>query len=159
MSMNFAKIQLLVYDCDGVLTDNRVYVSEKGEEMAAFHRGDGYGIQLLREMGIRQLILSTEKNPIVQFRAAKLHLEVLYQVIDKKSTLLSYCDVHGIALENVMMIGNDLNDREAMLAVGQRGCPIDAEPEIKGICEWVATLKGGYGVIRELARVIFAERR
>lgn len=156
--MDFSKIGLLAYDCDGVLTDNRVYVSEDGRETAAFSRGDGYGIRLLKEAGIPQVIISTEGNPIVKHRAAKLGLDVIYQVGDKKSALLDYCVAHGVPAWQVMFIGNDLNDLDAMLAAGYRGCPADAEPEIKRASHWISSKKGGYGVIRELAREILPGR-
>ena len=87
--MDFSKVRLLVYDCDGVLTDNQVYVSEDGREYASFNRGDGYGIRMIKELGIEQIILSTETNPIVVQRANKLKIPVVFGVENKKSALLS----------------------------------------------------------------------
>ena len=74
--MGFSNIKLLIYDCDGVLTDNRVLVDETGQESVLFHRGDGYGIRMLKELGIEQMIVSTETNPIVARRAEKLKISV-----------------------------------------------------------------------------------
>lgn len=156
--MNLSNIRLLIYDCDGVLTDNRVLVSETGEEYALFHRGDGYGVRLLMELGIRQIIVSTEENPIVEHRAHKLRIDVIHSVTDKRAAVLQYCQEHDFALEEAMFIGNDLNDLETMKTVGMCGCPRDAEPEIREISHWVSTKNGGQGVIRELYRA-FAESK
>lgn len=156
--MNLSNIRLLVYDCDGVLTDNRVLVSETGEEYALFHRGDGYGVRMLKELGIRQIIVSTEENPVVEHRARKLKIDVIHSVMDKRTSLLQYCQEYGFALEDTMYIGNDLNDLEAMQVVGVCGCPHDAEPEIQDICHWISTKNGGQGVIRELYRVFTGSR-
>lgn len=149
---------LLVYDCDGVLTDNRVLLDETGKESVFFHRGDGYGIRMLKELGVTQVILSTEVNPVVRKRAEKLKIPVIHGVEKKEKQLDEYCRVHNISFDQVMYIGNDLNDLEAMKLVGIRGCPADAEPEIKEICQWISTQNGGQGVIRELYRVLSRKR-
>ena len=156
--MDFSHIDLLIYDCDGVLTDNRVIVSETGEESAVFNRGDGTGIRLLREAGIRQVIISTEVNPIVEHRARKLNIDVLHTVKDKRQAVQEYCGQNGISLQETMFIGNDVNDLEAMKAVGACGCPKDAEPEVLAVSGWISEKNGGAGVIRELCREILNGR-
>lgn len=156
--MNLSNIRLLIYDCDGVLTDNRVLVSETGEEYALFHRGDGYAIRMLKELGIRQIIVSTEENPIVEHRARKLKIDVVHSVTDKRTAVVRYCREHGFATEEAMFIGNDLNDFDAMKTVGICGCPRDAEPEIQDICHWISTKNGGQGLVRELYRIIAESR-
>ena len=143
-------IQLFVYDFDGVMTDNKVIVDENGKESVVCNRSDGLAVQLIKEMGITQLIMSTERNQVVRMRAEKLKLEVLNNVSDKKSCLEEYCDKHAIDIQMVLFIGNDLNDKEAMEACGYSVCPSDAAPEIKEIATFITTCKGGDGVIREL---------
>ncbi len=147
-------IKLLVYDCDGVLTDNKVIVDENGKEYATFNRGDGYGIAHIRELGIEQIVVSTEINPIVVKRCEKLKLPVVNAVENKEDCVRRYCCENDILLEDTMFIGNDLNDLSAMNAVGYRGCPKDAEPEIINVCDWISSKNGGDGVIRELSRQI-----
>lgn len=151
--MKAADIRLIVYDFDGVMTDNHVYVDQDGKETAMVHRGDGLAIGLLRKTGVEQLILSTEVNPIVSHRAAKLGLPVLHNVPDKAEALKEYCEKEGIPLSAVMYIGNDVNDLKAMELVAFRGAPADAEPEILAIADWVSKKNGGMGVVRELARI------
>lgn len=145
-------LQMIAYDFDGVMTDNKVYVDENGKEHVCVNRGDGYAIEQIKNTNIRQVIFSTEKNSVVCKRAEKLGIEVKQSLENKKAALISYCAEKKIQLSNVMFIGNDLNDYEVMNAVGVKGCPADAEIEIQNICDWIASKKGGEGVVRELFR-------
>ena len=155
----FENIELIVYDFDGVMTDNRVMVDQNGNESVMANRGDGYGVGMIRNLGIRQVILSTEVNPVVEMRAKKLNLEVIHGVSDKRETLVKFCADGAVSLDRVMFLGNDLNDIEAMRCVGIKGAPKDAESEILEIADWISEKNGGYGVVRELARVISDERQ
>ena len=148
------EIKLIVYDFDGVMTDNHVFVDENGKETVMVNRGDGWGVNMIRALGIRQVIISTEVNPVVEKRANKLKLDVIHGVEDKRITLIKYCEQEGIDLQDVMDIGNDLNDYEAMNVVGVKGVPADAEPEVKKIADWVSSKNGGDGVVRDLARTL-----
>ena len=100
------------------------------------------------------MILSTEINPIVAHRAEKLKLPVVHNVPDKAEALKSYCGENGYDLSRVLYIGNDINDLDAMMLVGWKGAPADAEQEILKIADWVSSKNGGYGVVRELARIL-----
>lgn len=146
------RIDLIVYDFDGVMTDNTVLVTEEGKESVIVNRGDGYAISEIKRLGIEQIILSTEQNPVVAQRAKKLKIAVIHGVAEKKRVLDSYLEKNQIAAENVLYIGNDLNDYECMLGAGLKGCPADAEPEIIELCDWVSKKCGGRGVVRELLR-------
>jgi len=148
------KCELLVFDFDGVMTDNRVLVFQDGTEAVFCNRSDGIGIEILRNAGYKMLILSSEVNPIVKTRAEKLKIDIIHGTTDKKTVLLQYCDSHKISQENVCYVGNDINDLEVMEAVGFRIAPSDAYPAILGIADIVTKAKGGKGVIRELAEVI-----
>lgn len=146
------KLKLIIYDFDGVMTDNRVIVDQDGRESVVVNRGDGYGVSRIKKLGIEQVIISTETNPVVRRRAEKLNIEVIHGVEDKKTIVKEYITKKGYAVENVMFIGNDLNDYDAMMSVGLKGAPADAEEEILKVADWIADAKGGYGVIRELFR-------
>ncbi len=147
---NFRNIDLIVYDFDGVMTDNRVIVFQDGTEAVIVNRADGLGVDCFRGLGIPQLILSTETNPVVKSRATKLRLEVITSCKDKKIALESYCAQNGYDLNKVMYIGNDLNDLEVMEIVGFSVAPTDAHPKIKKIAKLVTKAKGGEGVVKEL---------
>jgi 3-deoxy-D-manno-octulosonate 8-phosphate phosphatase (KDO 8-P phosphatase) len=103
-------VKLLVYDFDGVLTDNRVWVSEDGKESVACNRSDGWWIKEITKLGIEQIILSTEKNPVVAARAKKLGLECLQGLDDKKQGLLNLCEKKSMSLSQVAYVGNEVND-------------------------------------------------
>lgn len=154
--INYRDIALVVYDFDGVMTDNRVIVFQDGTEAVIVNRADGLGVDRLRGFGIPQLILSTETNPVVKARAAKLRLEVIASCKDKKHALENYCAQNGYDLNKVMYIGNDLNDLEVMKIVGFSVAPVDAHPKIKTIAKLVTEAKGGEGVIKEVSDHIMA---
>jgi len=144
------KIDLIIYDFDGVMTDNRVLVTEDGQEAVFVNRSDGLAIGTLREMGVEQIIVSTEKNPVVNARAKKLGLPCIQSVKDKRSTVQKYLQEKNIDPKNVIFAGNDINDKEAMEYVGWPIAPADAHPDVKKVARIVLKTKGGHGVIREL---------
>lgn len=143
-------IELIVYDFDGVLTDNKVVVREDGLESVTANRADGLAIGRIKELGIPQIILSTETNKVVEARARKLGLLVLKGVRRKKETLEAYCRERNISLANTIYVGNDMNDYDAMRIAGYPVCPRDAVEEIRKISRIVLKAGGGEGVVREL---------
>ncbi len=147
---------LVVYDFDGVMTDNRVLVSEDGVESVWAHRGDGWGVRLLRERGIAQMIISTETNPVVSARAAKLGIEALVRCEDKRAAVLERCAALGCDPVDVVYVGNDTNDLPAMRAVGWPVAPRDAHPAVLAVARHVTRCAGGGGVVRELADWLLA---
>ena len=147
-------IKLIVYDFDGVMTDNKVRVDENGVESVLVSRGDGYGISQIKRLGIKQGIISTERNPVVTRRAEKLNIPVIQDVQEKGEVFRRYVENQGYTMEEVMYIGNDLNDYDAIMQAGIKGAPLDAEEEILEIADWISTRRGGDGVIRELYRIL-----
>jgi YrbI family 3-deoxy-D-manno-octulosonate 8-phosphate phosphatase len=145
-----ASIKCIAYDFDGVMTDNRCLVDENGKEAVFINRSDGYAIARFKELGIEQVIISTEKNPVVAARARKLGIEVYHGLDEKTETIKDYCLNNNLELEDVLYLGNDLNDLGVFSIVGLTGAPNDAEEEIIAVANWVSKRKGGYGVIREL---------
>lgn len=144
-------VGLVVFDFDGVLTDNKVYTAQDGTEMVACDRGDSLGLDYLRAAGIPMMILSTEANPVVAARAAKLKLPVEQACGDKAAWLSRHLADKGIDPASVIYLGNDLNDRAAMELVGFAVAPADAHSEIKAISSLVLTRAGGQGAVREFA--------
>lgn len=147
-------IDLIVYDFDGVMTDNNVLVSEDGKETVLCNRADGLAVSKIKEMGGSQIILSAEKNKVVEVRAKKLNIEVVYGVDDKKSCLMDYCKKKNYSLKKVVYIGNDLNDLDAMKIVGHPLAPQDACEKVKNISKIVFKKKGGEGVVREFLEYV-----
>ena len=151
-------IKLIVYDFDGVMTDNKVYVDQIGNETVQVNRGDGLGVSEIKKLGIEQIIISTETNPVVSTRAKKLDILCLQGIDNKKATLKDYSRKNNIELQQVAYLGNDINDKEAMEIVGITFCPVDAHASIKTISDHVLKTKGGHGVIRELLDFIIKQK-
>ena len=147
-------VSLVVLDFDGVLTDDRVYVNQHGEETVAAHRGDGMGISQLKKAGIEVVILSKEKNPVVKARADKLGIPA-YQGIDKKGKeLQSLMADKGIPSEQVVYLGNDINDLPCFPLVGLAVAVADAHPKVIEKAQLVLSKNGGYGAVRELSDLL-----
>jgi len=151
-------IKLIVYDFDGVMTDNKVYFDQDGNEMIQVNRADGLGVAEIKKLGIKQIIISTEKNSVVTARANKLGIYCLQGIEIKKKALIDYCYKNDYKLQNVAYIGNDINDKDAMQIAGITFCPADAHDSIKEIADHVLITKGGHGVIRELLDLIIKQR-
>ena len=149
---NCAEIRDIIMDFDGVLTDNRVLVSEDGTEAVLCNRADGLGCDMFRRAGIGLFILSTETNPVVAARARKLKVPVVQGCGDKAAWLASWLE--GRDPGGVAYVGNDTNDLEAMRLVGWPIAPADAHPAILAIARLVTRAGGGAGVMRELADIV-----
>ncbi len=148
------KIKLFVYDFDGVMTDNRVLVSDDGHEAVFCNRSDGMAVIKIKKLGLQQVIISTETNPVVSMRAKKLGIEVLQGIEDKATVLKKYCEKLKVSLKDVLYVGNDINDLDAMKLVGIGVSPADGDESIKKISKIITKAKGGYGVIRELYKMM-----
>ena len=151
------KIELIVYDFDGVMTDNKVYIDQNSNEMVQVSRADGLGVSEIIKLGIQQIIMSTEVNPVVTQRAIKLKIPCLQGLDNKKGALLDYSKKNDIDLKNVAYVGNDINDKDAMAIAGFSFCPNDSHESIKEIADHILPRNGGDGVIRELFEVLLNE--
>jgi len=152
-----ARVRLAIFDFDGVFTDNRVWVNERGEEMLAFTRSDGLGLRRLDAVGVRYLIVSTEPNPIVAARAAKLGAPCVHGVDDKLAVVEERRG--DVELDAVAYVGNDINDAECLRAVGLPVVPADAWPEVRSLARWVLSRPGGAGCVREFCDAVWAAQR
>ena len=145
---------MLILDFDGVLTDNRVLVTQDGTEGVLCHRGDGWGSARLKETGLEILVLSTEPNPVVQARCRKLDIACIHGCNDKLAVLQELAQTRLLSLEQIGYVGNDVNDLACMQQVGIPIAVADAVPEIKQVACCVTTQLGGYGAVREVADMI-----
>jgi 3-deoxy-D-manno-octulosonate 8-phosphate phosphatase (KDO 8-P phosphatase) len=152
------RVRLMLTDCDGVLTDGGVYVSEHGEAMKRFSLRDGMGVERLRELcGIPTGIVTREQSPIVSQRAHKLRLdEVHLGVRDKREAVQAIADRRGLTLDEIAYIGDDVNDLDVLTMVGFAGAPSDAEPSVLDVAHFISSRPGGHGAFREFAECIVA---
>ncbi|SDC71620.1 N-acylneuraminate cytidylyltransferase [Streptomyces prasinopilosus] len=144
-------IDAVVLDFDGTQTDDRVLIDSDGRESVSVHRGDGLGIAALRRSGLKMLILSTERNPVVAARARKLRIPVLHGIDRKDLALKQWCEEQGIAPERVLYVGNDVNDLPCFALVGWPVAVASAHDVVRGAARAVTTVPGGDGAVREIA--------
>jgi len=143
-------LDLIVYDFDGVMTDNTVIIDEYGKESVVVNRSDGMAISEIKKIGIPQIILSTEKNLVVKKRGRKLGIPVFQGIKNKETFLADHLRKGEVNPQKVVYIGNDTNDLLAMKMIGHPICPKDAHESIKKISSLILKTSGGKGVIREL---------
>ena len=143
-------IDAFVFDFDGVLTNNLVHLNQDGNEWVSCSRADGLAFDVLHELGKPSYILSTEKNPVVTARANKLKITALQGIQNKAEGIKELVDRKGFNLQNILYVGNDLNDYKAMQLCGYTACPSDSHEMIKSIATIVLKTEGGNGVVREL---------
>jgi 3-deoxy-D-manno-octulosonate 8-phosphate phosphatase (KDO 8-P phosphatase) len=146
----FARIELLLLDVDGVLTDGRITYTDRGEEIKSFHARDGSGLKLWRQAGKRVAILSGRTSPAVTRRAGELGIDLVIQGADEKLVAFRRILVEtGLRPDQVCAVGDDLPDLPVLLACGFAVAVADAVPEVKWAADFVTTLPGGRGAVRE----------
>jgi 3-deoxy-D-manno-octulosonate 8-phosphate phosphatase (KDO 8-P phosphatase) len=153
------RLRLVVFDFDGVFTDNLVYVFEDGREAVRCTRVDGLGLKRLREAGVASLVLSTETNPVVVKRCAKLGIECIAACEDKPLMLRRVLAERGIDASQVAYVGNDINDAGCLEAVGLPIVVADAVPEVVGLAKYRTRTPGGHGAVREVCDLIWSHLR
>jgi YrbI family 3-deoxy-D-manno-octulosonate 8-phosphate phosphatase len=149
------KVEMLVMDFDGVLTDDRVWVDENGRETIAALRSDALGLRILREKtGVKLLVLSREVNPVVAARCRKMDVPFLQGVMDKAEVLLETLKKEGIDPANVIYVGNDIIDLPCFPIVGCALAPANSYPLVLQQADIVLDKNGGQGAIRELCDLL-----
>ena len=149
---------MFLTDCDGCLTDGGMYYSEKGDELKKFNTRDGMAFRLLREKGIITGMITAEEVALNKRRCEKLKIDVFAPgCTDKVDCINRLCRTYDIRPEEVVYIGDDLFDKDAVEFVGFGCCPADAVESVREVADYITTAKGGEGVIREVADLILAE--
>ena len=149
-------IGALIFDFDGVFTDNRVTVNQDGVESVMCDRSDGWGLGRLKRLGLPILVLSTEKNPVVRARCGKLGLPCIHGADHKWPALQAWLNEHAIDPETAVYVGNDVNDLECLQNVGCGVTPADAYPQAKSGARIVLEANGGRGAVREIVELVLA---
>jgi 3-deoxy-D-manno-octulosonate 8-phosphate phosphatase (KDO 8-P phosphatase) len=153
-----SKIRYLFTDVDGVLTDGGVYYSSAGEELKKFNLRDGMGAERLRKLTPIQIgIITGENSDIVQRRAEKLKISIVFLGIkDKLKILTEFLEDNKIQWSQIAYIGDDLNDYEVMKRVGVSACPADSAEEILEIATYRCKKNGGEGAFREFCEYLIS---
>jgi YrbI family 3-deoxy-D-manno-octulosonate 8-phosphate phosphatase len=152
-------IKVFATDVDGVLTDAGMYYSESGDEFKKFSTYDGKAFEILKKLGVKTAIITSEDTKIVANRAKKLSVDYLYQGVNNKLDILNkICKAESVNYNEVSYIGDDINDLEVLDRVKHKACPMNAMEEVKGINEIIQlNAQGGYGAVREFVNLLIEQ--
>lgn len=149
------RIKLLLMDCDGVLTDGRLWLTADGDEQKTFHARDGQGISLFHHAGLKTGIISGRTSSAVERRAQDLSMSYVRQYAqDKIKALEEIMAEAGVSLDECAYIGDDVGDIPVMLRVELAVAVADAVVETKQAAHYITELKGGQGAVREVCDLI-----
>lgn len=161
---DLSTVHTIVFDFDGVFTDNKVWVDQYGRESVRCDRGDGLAFDMVRafqqdgKLNAELFILSKEPNPVVLSRAKKLKLECRHGVHDKLSFMNEYFDSRfpkdNDPFNGLIYLGNDLNDLPIMRCAGYAVAPADAHIMVRDIAHLVMKQPGGEGFVREFIELL-----
>ena len=151
MLENLKNISCFIFDVDGVLTNGEVIVMPNGVLVRKMNIKDGYAIQLAIKKGYHVWIISGGNSTEVKERLQNLGVKEVYMGINDKLALVQKLVAeHQVPLTNIMYMGDDMPDYEAMQLVGIAACPNDAAHDIKNISNYITLAKGGEGCAREV---------
>ena len=153
------KIQIILTDVDGVLTDGGRYYSENGESLKKFHVRDGMGVNILLRNGIKTIIITKENSKITKKWAKEMNVtKVISGSIKKEAELSKICQEFNVSKKELAYIGDDVNDFNLLQLVGFSAVPNDANENIKKNVDYVCVKNGGNGAFREIGDIIFKEK-
>jgi len=152
-------IKLLICDVDGVFSDGLIYMGNNGEELKTFHTRDGYGVKSLMNAGIEIAIITGRRSQIVENRMKALGINLIYQGQDDKiKAYQDICTKLDIAPEQTGYIGDDLIDWPVMEQVALKVCVADGHPLLARRANYVTSIRGGHGAVREVCDLILQAR-
>lgn len=154
-----AALTWIVLDVDGVLTDGSVFYSNNGDEFKAFNIKDGLAIKIAQRAGLQFAIITGRSSQLLERRAAELGIDIVLQGrSDKLVALIELTEELDITLQQIAYMGDDLPDLGAIESVALGTCPADAASEVVAAADWVATVNGGRGAVRELIEMLLSAR-
>jgi len=158
--LRWERIKLLIFDCDGVLTDGRIIYDSAGNESKNFDAHDGMGFLLLRQTDIQTAVITGRSSPVLQRRCDDLKINHLFQGIqnklEKATQLLRELQLN---FDNVLVMGDDWNDVPLMFKAAVSVCPADAPEGVKEICDIVTKKHGGRGAARECIELVLNHKK
>ena len=150
-----ARIKLLLMDCDGVLTDGRIWLMDDGTDQKSFNTHDGLGLALLHRAGLRSGVISGRTSPGLERRAGELDIEFVRQGDpDKVAAFEEILRAADVAENEVAFVGDDLTDIPLMLRVHLAVAVADAVEDVRGVAHFVTRREGGRGAVREVIELI-----
>ncbi len=154
-----ARVQLVIFDVDGVFTDGRLYYGAEGEAFKVFHVRDGHGIKALLQHGIQVAVISGRGSAAVSRRMQELGIRHVFQGDDLKLPILEQLQKKlGLESNQTACVGDDVADLPLMQAAGLAIAVADAQPEVRAQAHWCTRAAGGQGAVREVCDLILAAR-
>ena len=149
------KIRLLVMDVDGVLTDGRMVLSDRGDELKMFHTQDGIGLALAHRAGLETALVTGETSPIAKARGEKLGVGTVVLGARRKGDVVdALLAEHGWSSDALAYIGDDLLDLPALQRAGLAVTVADAVADVKAVAHVVTKAAGGHGAVRECVELL-----
>lgn len=153
------KVELIVLDADGVLTDGKLYIGPNGEEFKSFHVKDGMGLSLARHFGIKTAIITGRRSEAVRVRKEELRIDYLFEGISNKREVLASLSADlKIPFEHIFYMGDDVNDLPAIELAGFSAAPSDAVIAVKKAVYYISPFPGGSGAVRDAIDLILSQR-
>ena len=153
-------IKLIVLDVDGTMTDSRITYSQDGDEIKSFNVKDGLAIVSWKKLGKQVAIITGRSSKIVERRAKELHIEHFYQGIhNKREVLENLLKKLELTMDNVAVIGDDLNDLQMLKSAKISFVPRDASIYVDKIATVILSKKGGDGAVREMIEYLIIEEK
>lgn len=151
--------KLFILDVDGTMTDGGIYYDENGNELKKFCTKDAAGFFAVHAAGAKILVLTGRKCAATEKRMNELKVDYLFQNVKEKSAFIKkFCEDNNIKLEEIVYIGDDLNDLDAMKMAGYVGCPADSCKEVRQQADYISAINGGYGAVRDVIEHIYRLR-
>ncbi len=153
------KIELLLLDVDGVLTDGGIIYTDSGEEIKIFNSRDGLGIRLLQDAGVQVGIVTGRASRVLRHRCKNLRIDLLFDgIVDKSSVLQEICERTDIRPAHIAFVGDDLVDLPLFALIGVSIAVGDAHAVVKQKVDWVTAAFGGSGAVREICDEILKSK-
>jgi 3-deoxy-D-manno-octulosonate 8-phosphate phosphatase (KDO 8-P phosphatase) len=154
-----AKIRMIIFDLDGVLTDNHVFITDDGQRMKRFWVPDGVGVFMGHRAGLKFAIITGNEDKITRVRAEYLHIDEVFQgARDKGAIYEELKQKYELKNSECLFVGDDVQDRPIFERVGIGVAPCDANASIRKIAHWVGKSPGGRGIVREAIDAVLAAR-
>jgi len=151
MEKKAAAIRLVILDVDGVLTDGRILINDRGEESKSLSVKDGLGLKMLMQAGIEVILITGRRSSALDHRAGELGIDGVYQgVSDKAALCKTILEEKGLRKAQTCSVGDDLPDLAMFSETGLAVAVADASPEVKAAADLVTVSRGGFGAVREL---------
>lgn len=158
-SLDWTKIKLMVFDCDGVLTDGRIIYDSAGNESKNFDAHDGMGFNILKHTDIKTAVITGRNSPLLERRCQDLKIDFLFQgVLKKLDKINQLLQELRLDFDNLLMMGDDFNDLPLMLRSAISVCPADTCEDVKAFCDIITQHNGGRGAVRECIELLLTNQ-